>query len=93
MVMTQILSRTIQPVPLTELRERATGRLIEMRVEQADAEFLAAVGLRPDCSVTLCRLGRPCVIAIRGACGGGCRVGVPREIASRLLVEPTVEST
>jgi Fe2+ transport system protein FeoA len=44
------------------------------------------MGLRPDASIQMCRLGEPCIISLSGACGGGCRIGLAKDIASRVMV-------
>lgn len=52
-----------------------------------DAKMLRAMGLRPDASVTMCRKGEPCIVSLMGACGGGCRIGLARGIAEKVMVE------
>ncbi len=48
--------------------------------------MLRAMGLRPDVSIQMCRLGEPCIISLTGDCGGGCRIGLAKDIASRVMI-------
>lgn len=74
------------PVPLTRLARGQRGRISGSGPETEDSSVLRAMGLRPDASIQMCRLGEPCIVALSGACGGGCRIGLARDIASRVMV-------
>jgi len=73
------------PIPLTQLTRGQKGRV---RIEDTTEEvkLLRAMGLRPNSEVTMCRLGEPCIISLNGHCGDGCRLGLAKEIAGRVMV-------
>jgi Fe2+ transport system protein FeoA len=74
-------------IPLTQLTRGQRARIVEPATENEDSSMLRAMGLRPDASVEMCRLGEPCIVSLSGACGGGCRIGLAKDIASRVMVE------
>lgn len=79
-------------IPLTQLTRGQSGR-VQINGDQTDeVKMLRAMGLRPNASVTMCRLGEPCIISLSGACGGGCRIGLAKEIAGRVMVHVDGES-
>ena len=80
-------ARTPISVPLTQLTKGQRGRVKSEGVETEEVRMLSAMGLRPDASVTMCRMGEPCIVSLSGACGGGCRIGLARDIAQRVMVE------
>ncbi len=78
-------------IPLTQLSRGQSGRVrIDGALDGAgvneEVKMLRAMGLRPNASVTMCRLGEPCIVTLSGACGGGCRIGLAKEIADRVMV-------
>lgn len=75
-----------KPIPLTQLLRGQRGRIECTEAHPEDCSMLRAMGLRPDASVQMCRLGEPCIITLSGECGGGCRIGLAKDIASRVLV-------
>lgn len=77
-------------IPLTQLSRGQTGRVRIDGIATDEVKMLRAMGLRPNASVTMCRLGEPCIVSLSGACGGGCRIGLAREIAGRVMI--TVDS-
>jgi Fe2+ transport system protein FeoA len=56
------------------------------RGEAGGAAMLRAMGLIPEAKVRICRLGEPCIVAVRCACGGQTRIGLARRVASRIMV-------
>jgi Fe2+ transport system protein FeoA len=74
-------------VPLTQLAKGQRGKITINHQTSDDAKMLSAMGLRPDASVTMCRKGEPCIVSLMGACGGGCRIGLARDIAEKVMVE------
>ena len=81
-------------VPLTRLRVgqtavvQAEGLAEAAGVDGEDgAAMLRAMGLTPEARIRLCRLGEPCIVAVRCACGGQTRIGLARRIASRIMVQ------
>lgn len=74
-------------IPLTQLTRGQTGRVHIEGAATDEVKMLRAMGLRPNASVTMCRLGEPCIISLSGACGGGCRIGLAKEIAGRVMIQ------
>jgi len=77
-------------IPLNQLTRGQSGRVQIDGAATDEVKMLRAMGLRPNASVTMCRLGEPCIVSLSGACGGGCRLGLAREIAGRVMI--TVDS-
>ena len=79
-------------IPLTDLRPGQIATVREVALDAEDASMLRAMGLRVDMQVRVCRLGEPCIIEVQGinpATGGcGCRIGLSRDLASRVTVRP-----
>lgn len=73
-------------IPLTQLTRGQSGRVQIDGSPTDEVKMLRAMGLRPNASVTMCRLGEPCIISLSGACGGGCRIGLAKEIAGRVMI-------
>lgn len=74
-------------VPLTQLTRGQTGRVICTEADPEDCSMLRAMGLRPDANIQMCSLGEPCIVSLSGACGGGCRIGLAKDIASRVMIQ------
>jgi hypothetical protein len=53
-----------------------------------DAALLGAMGLCCNAKVRLCRAGEPCIVAVTTGRGAGCRIGLARPLADRIVVEP-----
>jgi len=75
-----------QSIPLSQLTRGQRGRIEYTQVHPEDSSMLRAMGLRPDAPVQMCRMGEPCIVTLTGECGGGCRIGLARDIASRVMV-------
>lgn len=75
-------------IPLTRLARGRKARVSESALHPDDLSMLRAMGLKPNASIEVCRLGQPCIVALVGVCGGGCRIGLAREIADRVMVHP-----
>ncbi|MFG0246143.1 MAG: ferrous iron transport protein A [Phycisphaerales bacterium JB052] len=75
-------------IPLTQLSRGQRATVNTANLDEQDGKMLRAMGLRPDASVQMCRLGEPCIVSLSGACGGGCRIGLAKDIASRVMVTP-----
>jgi len=75
-------------IPLTQLTRGQRATVNAADLDEQDGKMLRAMGLRPDASIQMCRLGEPCIVALSGACGGGCRIGLAKDIASRVMVTP-----
>jgi Fe2+ transport system protein FeoA len=76
-------------IPLSQLTPGQRGQLAESQLDEADGPLLRAMGLRPDCELRVCRVGSPCIVTLETGCGGGCRIGIARDIADRVLVRPS----
>ncbi|MFO0830719.1 MAG: FeoA family protein [Phycisphaerales bacterium] len=83
-------------LPLASLKAGQVASVRETLVDAADAAYLRAMGLRPGSQVRVCRLGEPVIVEVSG-CGlagcangqvCGCRIGLSREIARKVMVEP-----
>lgn len=79
-----------QPVtiPLTQLQRGRKGRIAASDADSPDSAMLRAMGLKPQAEIRICRLGQPCIVAVMNQCGGGCRIGLDRAIADRVMVCP-----
>ncbi|MCA9274535.1 MAG: ferrous iron transport protein A [Phycisphaerales bacterium] len=75
-------------IPLTQLPRGKRATVNAADLDEQDGKMLRAMGLRPDASIQMCRLGEPCIVSLSGACGGGCRIGLAKDIASRVMVTP-----
>lgn len=75
-------------IPLTQLPRGQRATVNAADLDEQDGKMLRAMGLRPDASIQMCRLGEPCIVSLSGACGGGCRIGLAKDIASRVMVTP-----
>jgi Fe2+ transport system protein FeoA len=82
-------------VSLSQLRRGQTGKVNDSTLSNSDAALLRAMGLRPQASVRLSRVGEPCIVVVGSAgndcgCGSVCRIGLARALADRIMV--SVES-
>lgn len=82
-----------ESIPLTQLTRGQSGRVHIEGAATEEVKMLRAMGLRPNASVTMCRMGEPCIISLSGACGGGCRIGLAKEIAGRVMIQVDTESS
>jgi Fe2+ transport system protein FeoA len=73
-------------IPLTQLSRGQSGRVQIEGAATEEIKMLRAMGLRPNASVTMCQLGEPCIVSLSGICGGGCRIGLAKEIAGRVMI-------
>lgn len=81
---------------LTSMLPGQTAVVRETRMDARDAALLRAMGLRPNATVRLCRLGEPCIVEVltgsnEGGCNGPagcwCRIGLARPLANAVVVE------
>lgn len=75
-------------IPLTQLPRGTRGTVNPDNLDNADFATLRAMGLRPNATVEVCRLGQHCIVALTGACGGGCRIGIAKDLADKVMVQP-----
>lgn len=73
-------------IPLTQLPRGSRARIASTGDHADDAALLRAMGLKPNVELEICRMGQPCIVELTGQCGGGCRLGLSRELADRVLV-------
>ncbi len=78
---------TASPISLNQLKPGETGVVRSAPLSGDDAAMLAAMGLYCNATVRLCRAGEPCIVAVLGGGGSGCRIGLARPLADRILVE------
>ncbi len=88
----------IVTLPLAKLKVGQCGTIQEKRIHEQDQALLRAMGLSCNASVTLCRQGEPCIVAVTtgGAAGGrlgeasppgaSCRIGLTRELSEKIFV-------
>lgn len=75
-------------IPLTQLPRGRKARVSESTLDPEDLSVLRAMGLKPNATIEVCRAGQPCIVALAGVCGGGCRIGLSRDLADRVMVHP-----
>ena len=75
-------------VPLNQLRPGQAGLVLRADVPADDAALLGAMGLCCNAKVRLCRAGEPCIVAVTTGRGAGCRIGLARPLAERIVVDP-----
>lgn len=75
-------------VPLTRLARGQRAVIQTLALDAADAPLVEAMGIRRDCRLRVCKMGTSCIVALETECGGGCRIGLTREIADRVMVLP-----
>jgi FeoA domain len=56
-------------------------------LDAQDSAMLAAMGLRCDSTVQLCREGEPCIVSVMSGGRFSCRIGLARPLARAILVE------
>jgi hypothetical protein len=72
------------PIALSTLAVGTFARLHEARLDDQSASLLRALGLSAARDLRLCKTGEPCIVQI-----GATRIGVSRDVASRILVIPS----
>jgi Fe2+ transport system protein FeoA len=70
-------------VALSALPAGQTGRLHETSLDDQSVNLLRALGLTPAEAFRLSKAGEPCILEV-----GGTRIGVSRQVASRIFVIP-----
>lgn len=79
-------------VSLNQLKPGEAGVVRSAPVGTDDAAMLAAMGLCCNAKVRLCRAGEPCIVAVVSGGGDGCRIGLARPLADRIMVERLAEA-
>ncbi len=74
---------TSGPIALSTLAVGSLARLHEARLDPQSAGLLRALGLSSARELRLCKAGEPCIVQV-----GSTRIGVSRDVASRILVIP-----
>jgi Fe2+ transport system protein FeoA len=80
-------------IALSQLRPGQSGVVKAAEVGTSDAALLGAMGLCCNAKVRLCRAGEPCIVAISSGNGAGCRIGLARPLAERIMVEVAERQT
>ncbi len=73
-------------ISLQQLRKGDRGRIESTDLPADDAAMLRALGLRPEAPVRMCRMGQTCIVEVCDRLGGGCRIGLARSLAERVVV-------
>ncbi len=79
-------------ISLHQLPKGTRGRIDSTDLPPADAAMLRAMGLRPDASVRMCRFGHTCIVEVCDRLGGGCRIGLSRALAERVVIRREVQA-
>ena len=77
-------------LPLSQLPAGVRARVTGGTLGEGEQALLRAMGLRPDAEVELCRGGQRCIVSVVHGCGGGCRIGLARELADGIVVTPKI---
>lgn len=72
------------PVALSALAVGSLARLHDTDLDDESAGLLRALGLSAARDLRLCKAGEPCIVQV-----GDTRIGVSRDVASRILVIPS----
>lgn len=75
-------------VSLNQLKAGDVGVVRSTDINSSDAAMLGAMGLCCNATVRLCRAGEPCIVAVVSGRGSGCRIGLARPLAEKIMVEP-----
>ena len=70
-------------IALSTLAVGSRAHLHEARLDPQSAGLLRALGLSATRELRLCKAGEPCIVQV-----GATRIGVSRDVASRILVIP-----
>ncbi|MDY7093392.1 MAG: FeoA family protein [Acidobacteriota bacterium] len=76
-------SAAAQALPLTQLAEGQSARLLDARLASEDCLLLSALGLTDHCRLRLCKCGDPWIVQVRTT-----RIGLAEAVARKLLVLP-----
>lgn len=79
-------------VALSQLRRGQSGTVLAADLAATDAAMLGAMGLACNAKVRLCRAGEPCIVSVTTGRGPGCRIGLARPLADRIVVEVQTET-
>lgn len=77
-----------QDIGLGELLRGQTAVIQASSADPAEAALLAAMGLRRNTRVRVCRRGEPCIVSVLTGPAGreGCRIGLASRLAGRVVV-------
>ena len=73
-------------IHLEQLTKGDTARIESSDLSDDDTAMLRALGLRPEAPFKVCRLGHTCIVEMCDRLGSGCRIGISRSLAKRLVV-------
>lgn len=74
-------------VCLNQLKAGDVGVVRSTHMNASDAAMLGAMGLCCNATVRLCRAGEPCIVAVVAGRGAGCRIGLARPLADKIMVD------
>ncbi len=74
-------------ISLQQLRKGERARIAGTDLPPDDAAMLRALGLKPQAPVRMCRLGHTCIVELCDHLGGGCRIGLSKALAERVVVQ------
>ena len=74
-------------ISLCQLRPGQSGVVRQAAVAKSDAALLGAMGLCCNARVRLCRAGEPCIVAVTTGGASGCRIGLARPLAEKIMID------
>jgi Fe2+ transport system protein FeoA len=80
-------------VRLNQLKAGDVGIVRSTDINASDAAMLGAMGLCCNATVRLCRAGEPCIVAVIAGRGSGCRIGLARPLAEKIIVDPVSQDS
>jgi Fe2+ transport system protein FeoA len=75
-------------VALTSLRAGDVGIVCETCMDPIDAAMLRAMGLRPNATIRVCRLGEPCILEVFTGAAAPCEAQTGSSSADRPCDRP-----
>lgn len=77
---------------LAQLKRGDRVQIDGCNLDGSCAAMIESMGLDRDAIVSIARMGDPCVVLVHHRCGGSCRIGLRKDLASRIAVRPTVSA-
>jgi Fe2+ transport system protein FeoA len=74
--------------PLAQLKPGSCGIIRQTTLSEAEAASLAAMGLRCNSTIKLCRQGEPCIVSVISGGRQTCTIGLAKPLAQGIIVEP-----
>ena len=75
-------------VSLTQIKRGDRVQIDGCSLDGTCAAMIESMGLDRDAVVSVARIGDPCVVLVHHRCGGSCRIGLRKDLASQIKVRP-----